>query len=125
MRGFPLKHPGSRPSYLRPAPTLLRLNHLADLPGTEASPPEAAELPRLVNVVEMEVRSLAGVHLPRLAHTGCPGTSSPGIVVAAWNGRAFRGQNLQAPPLPIRAAVRGSAPSLPSLTGKPSRASHG
>ena len=124
VRGFPLNTMGSRPSYLRHAPTLLRLNHLADMPGTEASPPEPAELPRLADVVGMEVRSLTGVHFPRGAHTVRPGLS-PGRSHRGLGRPRFPEVEPTSPSVPVCAAVRGSAPSLPSLTGKPSRASHG
>jgi len=98
--GFPPITPGSRPSYLRHAPTLLRLKHLVDEPGTEASPPATAELPRLVNGVRMEFRSLTGVHvLPWGPHGmrrilsghSCRGLARP----------RFRGSEPTSPPLPI------------------------
>jgi len=51
VKSFPFNTTSPRSSYLLPAPTLLRLNHLADLQGTGASPPATAELPRLADVV--------------------------------------------------------------------------
>jgi len=51
VKSFLFNTTNSRSSYLLPAPTLLRLNHLADLQGTDASPPATAELPRLADVV--------------------------------------------------------------------------
>ena len=124
VRSFLLNTTGSRPSYLRHAPTLLRLKHLVDVPGTEASPPEATELPRLADVVGMEVRSLTGVHLPRGAHTVRTGLS-PGRSHRGLERPRFPEVEPTSPSVSVCAAVRGSAPSLLSLTGKPSRASHG
>lgn len=123
VMSFLINTASSRPFYLLHAPTLPRLNHLVDVPGTESSLPAAAELPRLADVVEMEFRSLVEVMCSTLLTRYVP--SSRPVAVAATCPSRFRGLEPTSRPLPFRAAVRGSATSLPSLTGKPSRASHG
>ena len=113
----------SRSSYLLHAPTLPRFNHLVDCPGTESLLPAAVELPRLADVVEMEFRSLVEVMCSTVLTRYVP--SSRLVAVAVTCPSRFRGLEPTSRPLPVRAAFRGSATSLPSLTGKPSWAFHG
>lgn len=93
-------------------------------PGTS---PAAAEIPALVLFFVSQVTSLSGMSRRK---DGCvPGSSEPDTVCAGCHTKRltgdFGGPNGEASPYPSASLVRGSAPSLAKLTGKPSRAFHG
>lgn len=85
--------------------------------------PVASELPRLVVVVEVVGQVSSGSSSPpRGSHGTCrvlPGRSHHGLVRPC-----FQGSEPTSYPLPVHAAVRGSATSPTSLTGKGFRPFH-
>jgi hypothetical protein len=121
--------------YSRPTPPLRLLNHLADnqAPGTN---PAAAVAPALFLSIAIRVSWLEDVTL-RFGHSMSARQST--IVTFQDTSHvsvtAFRGQNIEAAPLPIHGRILTlqspkrvdrsiSASTLLSLTGKPLRASH-